>query len=159
MRRRLAYFLSPNRLGDNARKGFADLAKEISKPPPRILTDYEKMGGRNPQALETTGFARRRTRQTRGRGGHSRPPQITFPRLTKTFTGISGDLWFAQNNTKGAIREYGAVVALHPSTRLPRNHLARAYLAAGQKDMAEEHLLASSKPHPAFGPLRNCCCN
>jgi len=64
-------------------------------------------------------------------------------------------LWFAQNNTKGAIREYGAVVALHPLDQASAQfNLARAYLAAGQKDMAEEHLLASLEAAPSFRPAQ-----
>ena len=55
-----------------------------------------------------------------------------------------GDLWFAQNNFPGAIREYNAVIALNPLDKASAQfNLARAYFAAGQKDQAEEHLLAS----------------
>ena len=54
-----------------------------------------------------------------------------------------GDLWFAQNNYPGAIREYAAVVASHPLDKASAQfNLASAYFAAGQRDKAEENVLA-----------------
>jgi len=77
----------------------ADLAKGNKQAAAAILTDYEKKGGRKSAGAETTGFARRRTRQTRGRGGHSRPPQLHFS-VDEDLHRHLGDLWFAQNNTR-----------------------------------------------------------
>ncbi len=66
-----------------------------------------------------------------------------------------GDLWFAQNNFTGAIREYNAVVAMQPLDKASAQfNLARAYFAAGQKDMAEDHLLASLEAAPDFRPAQ-----
>ena len=66
-----------------------------------------------------------------------------------------GDLWFAQENYTGAIREYNAVIASHPLDKASAQfNLARAYFAAGQKDMAEEHLLASLEAAPDYRPAQ-----
>jgi tetratricopeptide (TPR) repeat protein len=60
-----------------------------------------------------------------------------------------GDLWLGQKKYAGAIREYAAVVALHPLDKASAQfNLARAYFAAGQREKAEEHLLASLEAAP-----------
>ncbi len=66
-----------------------------------------------------------------------------------------GDLWFAQKNYSGAIREYNAVVAMQPLDKAAAQfNLARAYFAAGQKDKAEEHVLASLEAAPDYRPAQ-----
>jgi tetratricopeptide (TPR) repeat protein len=66
-----------------------------------------------------------------------------------------GDLWFTQKNYTGAIREYNAVIASHPLDKASAQfNAARAYFAAGQKDMAEEHLLASLEAAPSYRPAQ-----
>ena len=66
-----------------------------------------------------------------------------------------GELWLAQGNYAGAIREYNAVVALHPlDTAAAQFNLARAYLAAGQRDQAQDHVLASLEAAPGFRPAQ-----
>ena len=132
----------------------ADLAKGNKQAAAAILTDYEKMGGRNPQALKQLASLEEEL-------GRPADAAATLDRLNyispvdEDLHRHLGDLWFAQNNTKGAIREYGAVVALHPLDQASAQfNLARAYLAAGQKDMAEEHLLASLEAAPSFRPAQ-----
>jgi cellulose synthase operon protein C len=132
----------------------ADLAKGNKQAAAAILTDYEKMGGRNPQALKQLASLEEEL-------GKPADAAATLDRLNyispvdEDLHRHLGDLWFAQNNTKGAIREYGAVVALHPLDQASAQfNLARAYLAAGQKDMAEEHLLASLEAAPSFRPAQ-----
>ena len=57
-----------------------------------------------------------------------------------------GDLWLAQNNYPGAIREYTAVLAMHPLDKASAQfELAQAYFAAGQKDKAEDNVLAGAR--------------
>jgi tetratricopeptide (TPR) repeat protein len=132
----------------------ADLAKGNKQAATAILTDYEKMGGRNPQALKQLALLEEEF-------GKPAEAAATLDRLNYIYPVDEelhrhlGDLWFAQNNTKGAIREYGAVVALHPLDQASAQfNLARAYFAAGQKDMAEEHVLASLEAAPSFRPAQ-----
>jgi tetratricopeptide (TPR) repeat protein len=132
----------------------ADLAKGNKQAATVILTDYEKMGGRSPQALKQLAALEEEL-------GKPADAAATLDRLNyispvdEDLHRHLGDLWFAQNNTKGAIREYGAVVALHPLDQASAQfNLARAYFAAGQKDMAEEHLLASLEAAPSFRPAQ-----
>ena len=70
-----------------------------------------------------------------------------------------GELWFAQlNNFAGAIREYSAVLALNPSWtgRPPAQYnLAHAYFDRfGQRDKANEHVLASLEVAPSYRPAQ-----
>ena len=66
-----------------------------------------------------------------------------------------GELWLAQNNYPGAIREYSAVLAMHPLDRASAQfELAQAYFDAGQKDKAEDNVLpgARSRSRLSSGP-------
>jgi tetratricopeptide (TPR) repeat protein len=66
-----------------------------------------------------------------------------------------GGLWLAQGKSEDAIREYSAVIALHPlDIASAQFNLARAYLSAGQKDRAEEHVLASLESAPGYRPAQ-----
>ena len=132
----------------------ADVAKGNKPAAVAILTDYEKIGGRNPQALKQLASLE----EELGKSGEA---AATLDRLNYIYPVDEelhrhlGDLWFAQNNFKGAIREYGAVVAVRPLDKASAQYnLARAYFAAGQKDMAEEHLLASLEAAPSFRPAQ-----
>ena len=132
----------------------ADLTKGNKPAAIAILTDYEKMGGRNPQALKQLASLEEEL-------GKPADAAATLDRLNYIYPVDEelhrhlGDLWFAQNNFKGAIREYGAVVAMQPLDKASAQYnLARAYFAAGQKDMAEEHLLASLEAAPSFRPAQ-----
>lgn len=132
----------------------ADIAKGNKAAAISILTDYEKMGGRDPQALKQLASLE----EELGKPGDA---VATLERLNyiapvdEELHRHLGDLWLAQNNTKGAIREYGAVIAMQPLDKASAQYnLARAYFAAGQKDMAEEHLLASLEAAPSFRPAQ-----
>jgi tetratricopeptide (TPR) repeat protein len=132
----------------------ADLAKGNKQAAVAILTDYEKMGGRNPQALKELASLEEEL-------GKPADAAATLDRLNYIYPVDEelhrhlGDLWFAQKNYKGAIREYSAVIALQPLDKATAQfNVARAYLAAGQKDMAEEHLLASLEAAPSFRPAQ-----
>ncbi len=132
----------------------ADLAKGNKPAAVAILTDFEKMGGRDPQALKQLASLEEEL-------GKPADAAATLDRLNYIFPVDEelhrrlGDLWFAQNNTKGAISEYAAVVAMQPLDKASAQYnLARAYFAAGQKDKAEEHLLASLEAAPSFRPAQ-----
>jgi tetratricopeptide (TPR) repeat protein len=132
----------------------ADVAKGDKPAAVAILAAYEKIGGHNPPALKQLASLEEEM-------GKPVEAAATLDRLNYVFPVDEelhrhlGDLWLAQNNFTGAIREYSAVVAMQPLDKAAAQfNLARAYFAAGQKDMAEDHLLASLEAAPDFGPAQ-----
>jgi tetratricopeptide (TPR) repeat protein len=132
----------------------ANLSKGNKQAAAAILTDYEKMGGRSPEALKQLASLEEEL-------GKPADAAATLNRLNyidpvdEELHRHLGDLWFAQNNYTGAIREYNAVIASHPLDKASAQfNAARAYFAAGQKDMAEEHLLASLEAAPGYRPAQ-----
>jgi tetratricopeptide (TPR) repeat protein len=132
----------------------ADLAKGDKKAAAAILTTYEKIGGHNPPALKQLASLEEEL-------GKPVEAAATLDRLNYVYPVDEelhrhlGDLWFAQNNYTGAIREYNAVVSMQPLDKAAAQYnLARAYFAAGQKDKAEEHILASLESAPSYRPAQ-----
>jgi len=132
----------------------ADLAKGDKPAAAAILTEYEKIGGHNPPALKE--LAKLEEEQ-----GKPADAAATLDRLNYVYPVDEdlhrhlGDLWFAQNNFSGAIREYNAVIAMGPLDKASAQfNVARAYFAAGEKDKAEDHVLASLEVAPDFRPAQ-----
>jgi cellulose synthase operon protein C len=133
----------------------ADMAKGDKQAAVTTLTQYEKKGGRNPDALKELASLEEEL-------GHPVDAAATLDRINYIYPSNDedlhrhlGDLWYEQNNFKGAIREYNAVIALHPlDSATAQYDLARAYFAAGQKDQAEEHLISSLEAAPSFKPAQ-----
>jgi len=66
-----------------------------------------------------------------------------------------GDLLYAGKQFDRAIREYNAAVASHPVDKAGVEFkLAQAYLAAGQKDKAQESVLAALETAPGYRPAQ-----
>jgi tetratricopeptide (TPR) repeat protein len=62
-----------------------------------------------------------------------------------------GDLWFAQNNIDGAIREYQAVIAGKPlDIAAAHFNLAKAYRSANRLDGARDELLSALEAAPGY---------
>jgi cellulose synthase operon protein C len=67
-----------------------------------------------------------------------------------------GDLWLAQNNVPGAIREYQAVVALKPLDQATSHfQLAKAYQVAHRLDEARDQVLLSLEAAPGYKPAQH----
>jgi tetratricopeptide (TPR) repeat protein len=66
-----------------------------------------------------------------------------------------GALWLKQGNYPGAVREYAAVVALHPLDKAGALYdLAQAYFTAHQLDLAETTVLGALEAAPGFRPAQ-----
>lgn len=66
-----------------------------------------------------------------------------------------GTLWLAQGNYPGAIREFSAVLDMHPLDQASAEFdLARAYFDAGQKDQAKDHVVQSLEAAPDYRPAQ-----
>src|SRR5580704_13540672 len=132
----------------------ADFAKNDKAAAAAILTAYEKIGGHNPPALKQLASLEEEQ-------GKPAAAAATLDRLNYIYPVDEdlhrrlGDLWFAQYNFTGAIREYNAVIALGPVDKASAQYnAARAYFAAGEKDKAEDHVLASLEVAPNYRPAQ-----
>jgi tetratricopeptide (TPR) repeat protein len=132
----------------------ADLAKGDKKAAAAILTAYEKIGGHNPPALKQLAALEEELGKPADAAATLERLNYVYP-VDEDLHHRLGDLWFAQKNYPGAIQEYNAVVAMQPLDKAAAQfNLARAYFAAGQKDKAEEHLLASLEAAPDYRPAQ-----
>jgi tetratricopeptide (TPR) repeat protein len=133
----------------------ADMAKGDKKAAMSTLAEYEKKGGRSPEALKQLASLEEELGNPKDAAATLDRVNYIYPTNDEGLHKHLGDLWFAQSNFKGAIREYNAVVALHPlDAATAQFNAARAYFAAGDKDSAEEHLLSALEAAPSFKPAQ-----
>jgi tetratricopeptide (TPR) repeat protein len=119
-----------------------------------VLTDYEKHGGHDPATLKELAALDEEL-------GNRQEAAATLDRINYIFPNDEqlhrhlGDLWLAQGNFAGAIREYSAVLAMHPmDVTSARYNLAQAYLAAGQTAKAKENVLQALEAAPDYRPAQ-----
>jgi tetratricopeptide (TPR) repeat protein len=133
----------------------ANLAKGNKKAAATVLTEYEKMGGRSPEALKKLASLEEELGEPKEAAATLDRINYIYPVNDEELHRHLGDLWFRESNYAGAIREYAAVVASHPlDTASAQFNLARAYFAAGKRDQAEEHLLVALEAAPDYRPAQ-----
>jgi tetratricopeptide (TPR) repeat protein len=141
----------------NAYEALAEayLAKDDQPGARRVLEAYVKVGGRRPTVLESLA-------QIQERLGDPSAAAATLERINYIDPAYDpqqhrhlGALWLAQKNYAGAIREYSAVLAFHPLDAAGAQfELAQAYFAAGERDQAEDAVLASLEAAPNYRPAQ-----
>ncbi len=133
----------------------AYLAKGNKPSAKEVLTDYEKRGGRNPEALKKLASLEEESGDKVAAAATLDRINYFYPVNDEELHRHLGTVWFDQKNYAGALREFAAVVALHPLDQADAQYnLARAYLAEGERDKAEEHILASLEAAPSFRPAQ-----
>ena len=132
----------------------ADLAKQNERAAAAVLTDYENEGGRNPETLKQLAKLEEKL-------GAPDLAAATLDRINYIYPMDEdvhhrlGDLWLGQKKYDAAVREYSAVIAMHPlDTASAHFNLARAYFAIGQRRKAEEQLLTSLEAAPGYRPAQ-----
>jgi tetratricopeptide (TPR) repeat protein len=132
----------------------AQLAKGDKQSAMTTLTSYEKMGGQDPETLTKLASLEEEL-------GHAKEAAATLDRINYIYPESEelhrhlGNLWLAQNNYAGAVREYTAVLALNPLDKASAQfNLAQAYFAAGKIDKAEESVLLALETAPGFRPAQ-----
>ena len=133
----------------------AQLAKGNKAAAAAVLEAYMKAGGRRPAVLENLA-------QLQEAAGNPQAAAATLDRINFIDPAFDEDLhrrlgalWLAQKNYTGAIREYTAVVAFHPlDVAASQYDLAHAYFEAGQRDKAEDAVLASLEAAPDYRPAQ-----
>jgi cellulose synthase operon protein C len=119
-----------------------------------VLTDYEKRGGHDPDILKKLSSLEEEL-------GNPGEAAATLDRINNIYPSDEqlhrhlGELWLAQKNFAGAVREYSAVVAMHPiDVTSARFNLAQAYLATGQANKAKENVLLALEAAPDYRPAQ-----
>jgi tetratricopeptide (TPR) repeat protein len=132
----------------------ADLAKDNKQAADAVLINYEKMGGRDPDLLKKLASLEEELGSPKEAAATLERINYIYPEDPQLHERL-GKLWLAQQNYPGAIREYSAVVALHPLNKASAEFdLAQAYFDAGQKDKAEDNVLQALEAAPDFRPAQ-----
>jgi cellulose synthase operon protein C len=132
-----------------------DLAKGDKKFAEAILTEYQKVGGSDPATLKKLASLEEELGQPKEAAATLDRINYIYPVHDEDLHRHLGDLWFAQSNYPGAIREYTALVALNPLDKAGAHFkLAQAYYASGQRDKAEESVLAALEAAPGYRPAQ-----
>jgi tetratricopeptide (TPR) repeat protein len=132
----------------------AYLAKGDKKAAIEELLRYEKIGGRDPESLKLLSKTLEEAGRTAEAADALNRLNFIYPMDADAHASL-GSLWLVQNNVKGAIREFAAVVAKNPQDPAQAHFdLARAYHANKQDEQAKEELLAALEAAPGFRPAQ-----
>jgi Flp pilus assembly protein TadD len=150
--------LYPEYVGDaNVYELMADAYKTRgdAKAEAAILTAYEHVGGQMPEVLKRLAALEQAAGQPREASATLERVNYIYPVKDADLHKRLGDLLYAQKQYDGAIREYNALVASHPVDKAGAEFaLAQAYLATGQRDKAEESVLAALETAPGYRPAQ-----
>jgi tetratricopeptide (TPR) repeat protein len=132
----------------------ADRAKGNDAAAIAMLMDYQRMGGRDLETLGELASLEEKAGQAGEACSTLDKINLIYPMVEARHRHLGG-LWLAQGNYAGAVREFTAVLALHPLDMASAHfNLARAYYASGQRDKAEQHLLACLEGAPDYRPAQ-----
>jgi len=120
-----------------------------------VLQRYQAAGGRNPQTLKQLAQLEESLGDPQAAAATLDRINYIDPAYDEDLHRHLGRLWLAQKNFPGAIREFGAVLALHPLDAASAQYdLAQAYLASGDRDKAEDAVLAALEAAPGYRPAQ-----
>jgi tetratricopeptide (TPR) repeat protein len=132
-----------------------DSAKGDAKAEAAVLTSYEQEGGQSPDALKRLATLEEGAGETDKAAATLERINYIYPLKDEDLHRRLGDLRYAQKQYDGAIREYTALVVTGPLDKAGAQfNLAQAYFAAGQKDKAEESVLAALETAPGYRPAQ-----
>ena len=132
----------------------AQAAKGDQEGAAKTLMAYAKHGGENPDALKKLAALEEGLGHTKEAAAALDSLNFIYPEDEAMHARL-GELYLAQGNNAGAVREYTAVLALNPLDRATAEfNVAKAYLAAGDRAKAEESVLASLEAAPGFRPAQ-----
>ena len=150
--------LYPEYVGDaNAYEYMANahLKKDDKKGATADLKAYEKMGGEDPGTLKKLAALEEELGDKAAAATTLNRVNYIYPVRDEELHKHLGELWLAQGNFAGAIREDAAVVAMKPLDKAGAEYnLAQAYYAAGDKAKAEETVLQALEVAPGYRPAQ-----
>ena len=129
-------------------------AKEDKVSARKELEQYNQIGGRSPMLIK-------RLATLEEEAGDPKKAAAALDRLNYIYPEDQelhkrlGDLWLAQDNLPGAIREYQAVLATKPLDQAAAHYqLASALRKANRIDEAREQVLLSLEAAPGYKPAQ-----
>jgi Flp pilus assembly protein TadD len=133
----------------------ADKARGDARAEAAILAAYEHAGGQMPVLLQRLATLEQSAGQNAEAAATLQRVIYIYPVKNEGLHHQLGDLLYAQKDYDGAIREYHALVASNPVDKAGAQFdLAQAYFAAGQKDKAQENVLAALETAPGYRPAQ-----
>jgi cellulose synthase operon protein C len=132
----------------------ADVAKGNKSAAAAELTDYEHHAGRDPDTLKELASLEQGLGEPQKAADTLNRINWIYPLDAEVHHQL-GTLWLAQHEYAGAIREFNAVVDMHPLDKASAEYdLAQAYFDSGQRDKAENCVLASLEAAPDYQPAQ-----
>jgi predicted Zn-dependent protease len=118
------------------------------------LEHYAKIGGRSPETLKK--LATLLVEAKRPADAAAALDRLNYINpIDEDLHRRLGDLWFAQNNIDGAIREYQAVLAGKPIDPATAHfNLAQAYRRASRPENARDELVLALEAAPGYRPAQ-----
>jgi cellulose synthase operon protein C len=133
----------------------ADKARGDDKSEAAILAAYEHEGGHMPAVLKRLATLEPAAGQPVEAAATLERVNYIYPVKDEDLHRRLGDLLFAEKQYEGTIREYKARVASNPVDKAGAEfNLAQAYFAAGQRDKAQESVLAALETAPGYRPAQ-----
>jgi tetratricopeptide (TPR) repeat protein len=118
------------------------------------LEKYNDVGGRDPKLVERLATLEEEAGQPKKAAAALDRLNYIYPEDQDLHKRL-GDLWLAQNNVPGAIREYQAVIALKPLDQAASHYqLAEALRKANRLDQARDEVLLALEAAPGFKPAQ-----
>ena len=133
----------------------ADKALGDAKAEEAILLPYEHAGGQMPDALKRLAALEKADGKLADAAATLERVNYIYPVKDEALHKELGDLLLSEKRNDGAIREYTVLVASNPVDRAGAEYnLAEAYFAAGERDKAEDSVLAALEAAPGYRPAQ-----
>ena len=118
------------------------------------LEEYSQAGGRDPMLVEQLATLEEQAGEPAKAAAALNRLNYIYPEDQELHKRL-GDLWLAQNNITGAIREYQALLALKPLDQAGAHYqLAEALQKANRVEEARDEVLQSLEAAPGFKPAQ-----
>ena len=133
----------------------AQKAKGNAAEEAKALLQYEHEGGSQPELLKRLAVLQEAAGDKAAAAGTLARIIYIYPVKDPELHDHLGTLLMAQQQYVPAIREFNAAVASNPLDKAGAEYkLAEAYMAAGQRDKAEETVLAALEAAPDYKPAQ-----
>jgi tetratricopeptide (TPR) repeat protein len=150
--------LYPDYVGDgDAYEILADAHHALNDPRSEAVTllSYEQAGGQNPATLKQLANLQEHQGDAAAAAGTLARINYIYPVNDPELHRKLGDLFYGQKHFDRAINEYTAALASNPVDKAGVQYLlARAYLAIGNRNEAEERVLAALEIAPGYLPAQ-----